>query len=1334
MHVPGRSRGAVTVGLLALFIGAFIPSPALAKPEPGYKPSAGFRLFARSSFRWIGNRVQCFLASTGQICSAESSVLGGGYWPAGTGNQYIFNSGLQIAGIVDSNSVGNSWAGDIEGAYFFNARGGGNGQQITQIYSSADPDDLANWPAEAYVPSGTDLAAPLYNPALQGSKTASDNDIWFLSWEGDPNLSGGRGHPLGLLVETRGLAYTTPGKNDILFFIFTFYNVTASDAAVYNTAPARIQGQLRTAGTRFQALNSAKGAVLPAGGYIIKNMFLAFGADMDVTSEDAGANYDGVNVPFALGYTYHHTFTAPTSWSFTDASIYRPPFYPATGFIGVKYLKSPEVNGQQVGLTLFGATTNGGEFSDARNTQALYRYLTGNPDPSQGDDQCNVGDPAVTKICYLNQGAAADMRFFQASGPLTLAPGEYSSIAVAYILAAPVATGACVSPNSCGSVPPQRPSNDLTRLTNPAALALGANTVDSITGFRGWRDTTFVRVVNGVPTTITPNGVVDQEEMGMFAVPGSLLGKALAAQAIFDGQFVSPAPPISPDYFLIPGDNQVTIVWRPSLSEAAGDPYFSAAQSPATFDPNYRQYDVAGYRVYRGNRGDASSLRLLAQFDVAGDAMVDRTGQVNQVNPQGFTDCAPLVNVFITCTDAGVINGVSTINPITVSLDGPLTQWQSVVASGTSAYATRVDTALTGGNTQIPALAGTGVPFIFVDRTGNCNNCGVRNHTRYFYMVSAFDINSIRAGPSSLESNLSGSRAITPFPAPTNLAINGALQPLQVVGRNGALTDNVVPTIDATTGRFSKPFPPADGGVAALAAFLPEVLPGSGGVTVTLDSLTIGQAAAPGLGEIPGTYYWTARSGPVVEQFTTLLAQDATDVTHTASALYTAVPLDNTAASKYGGSDQFSLLGSLTQTLVGGYYTSAFGRGCVNGAAGFVPGTGQAGCDYNGPRWFMGPSPQNNETKADPIFGNAQNFTAPFQVDRTVPNNGGWNNAGELTGVDVIHQPYSYQTMGNQFRNTEAVLGGAKRAADYNVYWNATTAGQIDSVIDVTHDVVVAFDSLRLGASWGLLTQARAQPFGVNISHDQRTELSINDFGCVDPFRAGGAGTGGNASIPCGAAGVGGDGPQYLMTNTATIGPVVFWDVSPVTVRTSTFTGQGFAMYLAGNMFLFQTTTLPQGVVWSMRDYVGAITGGNGFGGADGPYAFSPVPRPFAAPGASLRLSFTASATAQPIAAADIKRVHTVPDPYYVTNSLEASSDQKIIKFVNLPDKAIIRIYSVSGVLVRVLEHNSATSSEEVWDVRNRNGQFVASGVYFWHIEAINARRVGRMTIVNFAK
>ena len=51
------------------------------------------------------------------------------------------------------------------------------------------------------------------------------------------------------------------------------------------------------------------------------------------------------------------------------------------------------------------------------------------------------------------------------------------------------------------------------------------------------------------------------------------------------------------------------------------------------------------------------------------------------------------------------------------------------------------------------------------------------------------------------------------------------------------------------------------------------------------------------------------------------------------------------------------------------------------------------------------------------------------------------------------------------------------------------------------------------------------------------------------------------------------------------------------------------------------------------------------------------------------------------------------------------------------------------------MEHNSTTfGGDETWNVRNRNNQIVASGVYFYHVEAGNARRVGRFTVVNFAQ
>jgi hypothetical protein len=153
--------------------------------------------------------------------------------------------------------------------------------------------------------------------------------------------------------------------------------------------------------------------------------------------------------------------------------------------------------------------------------------------------------------------------------------------------------------------------------------------------------------------------------------------------------------------------------------------------------------------------------------------------------------------------------------------------------------------------------------------------------------------------------------------------------------------------------------------------------------------------------------------------------------------------------------------------------------------------------------------------------------------------------------------------------------------------------------------------------------------------------------------------------------------------------------------------------------------------VWTYRSYVGHVTRN-----ASNQYAFAPGASNAPVPGLSYRFSANAPATFPTTAAADLSKVHTVPDPYYVTSNLEATTNRKILKFVNLPNQAIIRIYSVSGVLVNVVTHNDpAGGGEETWNLRNRNNQFVASGVYFYHVETPSGQeRVGRFTVVNFAQ
>ena len=398
MHSFLRMRSALWAGFCALVLTAVVAGVAEAKPRPG-NPNKGFRLFARPLGALVINRIYCGLSSGGEICvdSTNSSTIGGGFWPKGTADQYVFNSGIQIAGLIGADA-NPEWAGDTTGAQFFNPRGDNVGEEFRPIFNSSNPDDVANWPDAAKVPQG-DVSEELFNPLLRGRVSASQGDVWFLSWEGNPAFSAGREHPLGILIEQRGMGYNFPaGNEDILYFIYTFYNVSARNPAAYAGVRDGMRQILEEAGTRFQDVNEARFNIdIPDDGYTISSLFAAFGADMDVA--ESGANYASVNIPFSLGYTYELTFSPAAGWTF-DPSIFSPPFFPGSGFVGVKYLKSPvdPITNEEVGLTLFSNTINSGAFDDAQNAVQLYRYLSNNISTAAGDAACNTGNPQDTHI------------------------------------------------------------------------------------------------------------------------------------------------------------------------------------------------------------------------------------------------------------------------------------------------------------------------------------------------------------------------------------------------------------------------------------------------------------------------------------------------------------------------------------------------------------------------------------------------------------------------------------------------------------------------------------------------------------------------------------------------------------------------------------------------------------------------------------------------------------------------------------------------------------------------------------------------------------------------
>jgi hypothetical protein len=79
--------------------------------------------------------------------------------------------------------------------------------------------------------------------------------------------------------------------------------------------------------------------------------------------------------------------------------------------------------------------------------------------------------------------------------------------------------------------------------------------------------------------------------------------------------------------------------------------------------------------------------------------------------------------------------------------------------------------------------------------------------------------------------------------------------------------------------------------------------------------------------------------------------------------------------------------------------------------------------------------------------------------------------------------------------------------------------------------------------------------------------------------------------------------------------------------------------------------------------------------------------------------------------------IRIVPNPYLAYSAYEQSQLDTRVRITNLPQKVKIKIFTLSGHLVRTLDKDDPTTVID-WDLRNRAGVPVASGVYIFHIDA----------------
>jgi len=1275
------ARVAALLALLAVTAGSYSHAQA---QQPKVRSQRGFDLRA-GIYAWLNaNRVHCGLQALGRVCY-DYSGLSGARWPRPTPDTYIFNSGLQIAALIPADA-GFEWAGDTTGVYLVDGRGGqGAGSPLMGFVDSQNPFDLAEWPSEAVVrrmPPAAGLPdTSVYHDLLLGRSVVSDQDAWVRIWDGDASISGGREHPLGVLVELRAMAFNGPsGNEDIVYLVYTLYNITASDPTVYQHLDPAIRDGIAAIGQRFHdEVITELGVELPAAGYRLEEAYAAVWMDADIG--DAGSNYSTASLPFQTSMAYKADFVEQT-WRYPP-EIFGPPFMPNPGIVGSKFLGTPSQAPLAI-FTNFSGSSAG--FPEPVGVQQLWRYISGNVTPAAGDNNCTFPNPKERQLCWLYD-EQHDTRFQQSTGPFALGPGEFTTFVMAYVHAAPVADALIASGGIGGDLKPLIPFPGDSILNNTCSDLGGApapciRAIDSVAGWVSEAD-------------LDGDGSIEGFEIQ--TVPRSFLHKAQIAQAFFDNGFLTPQPPEPVNFFPVAGDNRVTVVWERSPSEQTGDPFFQIASDPTTplYDPNFRQFDVEGYRIYRGRSPDA--LELVAQLDYSGTQFVDHTGAVDH-----GAECAPELGIVTGCP-VDFAGGESHTQTIAGWIVQVRPGWRIEFSPGVTTPII-ADTAVGGGASGFPQLWNNGVPFVFVDQ-------GVRNGFVYHYAVTAFDVNSILSGPSSLESGRVTKSIVPRSPATT------VVEPIlakSVTGDDGVPLNVEVyggadrwPRIDPDDGTFDGPVPPVNTGTLSFPSPFVEALP-AGDITVRTDSVDRGWAG--GFGTAPRLFVTMSAGGTTVQRAIAVTEPTFnSQVPHMGTISEELVPFDSTAMEVLG----IELEQDIRMGIEFTWTTTAMAHSspAVATASGRYGVAGFNGSRYLGhSRWFD----EGGTAPADPTIW------ASAHASR---------NAGALSGVNWIWAPSAYRSstsdMDVAFRAVAASGMTAWYPADFTVTWDA--GGSI-TVRDQTHHVDLPFNDAG-GSGYGFFTLSGVTATGM----DQATfdaevwdgvgtpaydvisyqHLYMTEPTCTDWYGI----------------------PDYCVTLSSTA------EISALDVNRpdGVSNGNGTVLVINGEYFFFGLDALPAaGTQWHLRAIAGRFDAD--CSPALGPamtqcsnYTFYPNNlRPSIVPGLSYKITVTQQAGVRADTVGDLASVHTVPDPYYLGNAWEAGTATKVLKFVNLPHQAIIRIYSLSGILVTLIEHNDPTGSGEAsWDLRSRNGFIVASGVYFYHVETASGQEsIGRFTVV----
>ena len=112
-----------------------------------------------------------------------------------------------------------------------------------------------------------------------------------------------------------------------------------------------------------------------------------------------------------------------------------------------------------------------------------------------------------------------------------------------------------------------------------------------------------------------------------------------------------------------------------------------------------------------------------------------------------------------------------------------------------------------------------------------------------------------------------------------------------------------------------------------------------------------------------------------------------------------------------------------------------------------------------------------------------------------------------------------------------------------------------------------------------------------------------------------------------------------------------------------------------------------------------------------------------------------------------LDRIRVVPNPYVATDAMEPAvanfqlNQRRRLMFTHVPARCAIKIFTMSGVLVDEIIHDSAAPAEGFvtsnggvvhWDMKNKDGLEIAAGVYLFHVKDTQTgeEKMGKFAVI----